>query len=234
VLAAGLGLELASMKLRSWISSGSWLIERYLALPGIPETVDGAALSMPRAIRLAAETLAVSNPATAWQLALALGSMVVLALWFLGRPVRPIAAAATIAVAFCDLWLFGLRVHPYVPIAALRPQVPEVLLGSDQELFRVFTPPSSRDKGSEVDPNRLMIAGIQEAGGYSSLHPDRHFAYVQAVRYANNHLLDLLNVRYLVRWNRPEALPSYQGVSFHPQRPLFSPDRDCFRSSRHL
>jgi hypothetical protein len=81
------------------------------------------------------------------------------------------------------------------------------------------------DKLTQLEPNRLLTTGVEEANGYSSLESDRHAAYVRAVEYTDNHLLDLWNVRYVVRRNVPRLLPSYGGTSFHPQRPLFSGKR---------
>jgi hypothetical protein len=229
VLAAGAALWLAAGASLRHVSQGlatpgnaSGLLDQYLRMPGVPGVVDGAPLGRDRLAALAAAALDPTAFWPEWQLLLVLAATVVLALWLVGGAIRPVAAAGTLALVFVDLWLVGLTFHPYLRIDDLRPKVPPVLLAAADEPYRVYTPPTVEDKTTQVEPNRLLAAQIQEANGYSSLGADRHTAYVNAIQYTDNHLLDLWNVRYIIRRNRPELFPSYAGTSFHPQRPLFS------------
>jgi len=198
------------------------LLEYYMRLPGVPAVVDGAPFTRDRLAGLAGSGLDPTAFWPAWQLLLLPATGIAVALWLLGDRVRLAAASCTLALVFVDLWFVGLTFHPYMRLEALRPRIPPVLLASIEGPYRVYTSPTAEDKLTEVEPNRLLTARIQEANGYSSLEPDRHAAYVGAIQFADNHLLDLWNVRYVVRRNRPELLPSYAGTSFHPQRPLFS------------
>ncbi len=202
--------------------AATWLGDQYLQRPGVPSIVDGTPLTADRLSSLAAAALDPGGFWPAWQLLLIPATGIALALWLLGVRARPAAVGWTLAIVFVDLWCVGLTFHPYARLEALRPSVPAVLLAQDDAPFRVYTPPTAEDKTTAVEPNRLLTTGVQEANGYSSLEPDRHAAYVGAIQFVDNHLLDLWNVRYVVRRNRPELLPSYAGTSFHPQRPLFN------------
>lgn len=203
-------------------TESAWLLDEYLRMPGVPSTVDGVPLNRERLAVLAAAALDPGAFWAAWQQLLVLATAVGVALWLLGPPARPVAASWMVSLIFVDLWLVGLTYHPYLRLEDLRPKLPPVLSAAVGEPFRVFTPPATEEKRTQVEPNRLIIARLHEANGYSSLEPDRHAAYVAAVQYADNHLLDLWNIRYLIRRNRPQLLPSSSGTSFHPQRPLFS------------
>ncbi|MSQ23321.1 MAG: hypothetical protein EXR58_02030 [Chloroflexi bacterium] len=221
VLGSGLGLQAVSDRLQAWSVSGSAFIEQYLRLPGSPVAVDGAPLSVERVARLAADSFSPSGPFTAWQLALALGTGIALACWFMGQSMRLVAPALTVALVFGDLWVNGLNSHPYLALDQLRPQVPDLLQRAGRSGdFRVLTLPSNQDKLTQVDPNRLMALRVEEANGYSSLPPDRPASYLSTVLQTDNDLLSLWNVRYVISESRPPQLPSYQGVSFHPTRPL--------------
>jgi hypothetical protein len=218
---AGAGLHHASRYLAT-PGNSAWLLDGYLRMPGIPSVVDGSPFGRDRLMDLAAAALDPVGFWPEWQLLLIPATALVLTLWLLGKAIRPAAVAGTLALVFVDLWLVGLTFHPYHRIDDLRPRVPPVLLAASDQPYRVYTPPTIEDKTTQVEPNRLLAARIPEANGYSSLAPDRHTAYINAIHYADNHLLDLWNVRYVIRRDRPELLPSYAGVSFHPQRPLFS------------
>src|SRR5207244_1632353 len=147
---------------------------------------------------------------------------------------RVVLAAATVGLVTADLWMVGVTSHPYTQLSDLRPRVPNVLLTGSREPYRVYTQPPIDEKDTQVEPNRLLVAGVQEANGYSSLEPDRHMAYVSAVEANDGQLLDLWNVRHVVRRVRPELLPSVGGTSFHPDRPLFSGKRQLSSDSGFL
>jgi Bacterial membrane protein YfhO len=228
-IALAFSLDGASVGLRTPTPDALRLAGDYVGLPGVPTSVDGTPVTAERVAALAADALSPSNPATAWQLALVGTAVLLVGLWLLtgglrGRAVavRAALAAATVGAVAADLWMVSVTAHPYGNLADLRPRVPDVLMANHGEPFRVYTEPASDEKNLQVEPNRLLAAGIQEANGYSSLQPDRHVAYLAAVQYSDNQLLDLWNVRYVVRRNRPELLPSHGGISFHPERPLFS------------
>lgn len=214
------GLALASGKLETWSRTGSILVEQYLLLPGVPRIVEGKTLTPDRLASYAAEALDPRNPRTAGQLGLVAAAGLTVSLWLTSRRLRPLAAILTVGVVFADLWVVGLTFHPTIPVSELRSRVPDFLRPSPESMFRVLTLPTEDDKVTQVDPNRLIAAGVQEAGGYSSLPPDRAAAYLADVLQTDDDLLNLWNVRYLLRKRRPEPQPDYAGVSFHPTRPL--------------
>lgn len=220
VAVLGIGLGLASARFDTWTRTGSILVEEYLRLPGVPRVVEGERLTYDRLARYAADALAPSNPRTAGQLALLAAAGLAMASWFLGPRMRSMAASLTVAVTFVDLWIIGATFHPLVPLEELRSRAPSFLAPGEPETFRVFTMPSTGDKVSQADPNRMLPLGVQEATGYSSLPPDRHASYLARLLETDDDLLDLWNVRYIVRSRRGGLQPDWEGVSFHPTRPL--------------
>ena len=140
------------------------------------------------------------------------------------RPGTLSQASAGLAVGLiaADLLAVTVTFHPYSHITDLRPHLPDVLLQQASAPFRVYTPPTAEEKRTQVEPNRLLVAGHEEANGYSSLDPDRNAAYVDAIQYVDTQLLDLWNARFVLRRVAPQLFPSYAGVSFHPERPLVS------------
>jgi hypothetical protein len=221
-----IALQASSSQLSTWASSGAGMLDEYLNRPGVPPVVDGAPLSAARVGELASQAITFTSPATARQLALLLAIGPAVALWMLGPRTRRLAVTVTSALVLADFMLLWLSYHPYGRITDLRPTVPAPLLQGlappGAQPYRLFTPPTTHDKLTQVEPNRLLATGLQEAGGYSSIEPSRHAAYAQAVQRAENYLLDLWNVKYLVRRMEPAALPSYAMTSFQPSQPLLS------------
>ncbi len=227
-----LALDRASAELRAPNADSTQLLRDYLALPGIPGAVDGLPLSAERIAGLAADALTSANPSTAWQLGLIGAALLVITAWMLAGylrraafPARTVLGAATMIIVAADLWTISSTSHPLGQLSELRPRVPPVLLTPAREPYRVYTQPPVDDKNTQVEPNRLLAVGVQDANGYSSLEPDRHAAYVAAVEYNDGQLLDLWNARYVIRRVRPELLPSIGETSFHPERPLLSAKR---------
>ncbi|HEU5318548.1 MAG TPA: YfhO family protein [Chloroflexota bacterium] len=123
-----------------------------------------------------------------------------------------------VAVVAADLIAAGQRFHPAVPyddFAALPGMAQYVQ--EHPGLFRVFT-----QKGSAEEPNRLLAYGIADANGYSSLEPDRHSHLAFMAEYAQNPLLDLMNVRYYAVRNAYVPQASFTYTSFNPRKPLIS------------
>ncbi len=222
-------LEQASAELAHPSADTLQMARAYLSLGGIPSSVDGAELTPERVAALAASALSPANQATAWQLALLAIAVFLMAAWLLAgwarnaaAPLRVVLAGVTIVMIGADLWAVNLTSHPIGRLSDLRPRAPDVLLSSPAQPYRVYTQPPVDEKSTQVEPNRLLALGIQEANGYSSLEPDRHAAYVAAVEHDDGQLLDLWNARFVVRRVRPLLLPSVGGVSFYPERPIFS------------
>ncbi len=228
VLAIKLVLADLSDAIRSLANVAPSPIEQFLHLPGIPGTVDGSSLSALRVAQIAADALSpLSQPAVIEQLVLATAGVLLVGLWMLGGALQPgrlrhAAAGLAVGLITADLLALALTFHPYGRITELRPKLPPVLFQEASGPYRVYTPSTAEDKRTQVEPNRLLVAGLQEANGYSSLQPDGHAAYADAIQYSDTQLLDLWNVRFLVRRIEPQLFPSYAGVSFHPVRPIVS------------
>ncbi|MPZ14025.1 MAG: YfhO family protein [Chloroflexi bacterium] len=225
VIGLAYGLERADDEVLRLSLNSPALFTRYLDLPDIPTSVDGAPLTAERIGRLAAEGLSVTNPATAWQIALMLASTLALATWFLGRRFHGAASVVTVGLIFVDLSVVGLTFHPLGRIADLRPEIPPLLLPTGDEVFRIYTDPSTDSTEKKLgwaEPNRLLVAGLDEANGYSSIQPNRHIDYIGATEYTGEQMFDLLNARYVVRRNTPESLIDHGSTGFDPEQPLFS------------
>lgn len=206
---------------RQWIQQDRpWAMEAlaatYLRLPHDPllglEPLD-VVLGLESALDLA-------NPKTAVSLALlALFAVLLLAWRELPRAARLWQVLLVVLVA-ADLSVFASDFHPLVDVRYLGDVGPAgdrlVELAGGPGGQRVLTDPDV-----EVpQPNELLPYGVPEASGYSPLQLERHRWYAASVGTADNVLLDLWGVRWVVRTARPEAMPSYQLVSYHPRRPL--------------
>jgi hypothetical protein len=195
-------------------------LEAYLRIPGLPAVVDGVPLTPATLAQLAGDALSPSTPAMALQLLLIGAAGLTIGLWLSHPRLRIPGACAAVALILVDLGVVASTSHPYARLTELRPIVPEILTRDRDRPFRIYTPPIAEAKTIPIEPNRLLVEGIDEAGGYSSLAPDRHAAYAAAARYTNSRLMDLWNVRYVVRRQTPALLPSHGGTSFHPGHPL--------------
>src|SRR5215212_8187545 len=119
-----------------------------------------------------------------------------------------------------DLAIFASDFHPLVDVGYLGDPGPAGrALGDLVDTagpWRVLT----RPEVAAPQPNELLPHQIAEASGYSPLQLERHRWYAQSVQTVDDLLLDLWGVRWIVETSRPEPMPSYQLVSFHPRRPL--------------
>jgi membrane protein YfhO len=121
-----------------------------------------------------------------------------------------------------DLLSFGWAVHPREPLPKISAEPPAVqaleqLPSPDAAPNRVLASPAL----NQVAPDRLAPFGsLQEANGYSSLEFVWHRDYLGRVLYADDSLLDLWGVRYVLDPARFGTLSSFQGVSYLPQQAL--------------
>jgi hypothetical protein len=127
-----------------------------------------------------------------------------------------------LALAAVDLLIFGWGIHPREPLSkiAAEPaavQTLEQLPSPDAAPNRVLASPAL----NQVAADRLAPFGsVQEANGYSSLQFVWHRDYLGRVLYADDALLDLWNVRYILDPARYGTLSRYGGVDYLPQQAL--------------
>lgn len=163
-------------------------------------------------------SLDLAQPSTLRQLALLLATSAILLAWDRLRTVRPVWQLALVLLTAVDLIALGRSFHPTASYAELSaPSGVVNYLAAQPGVHRVFT-----QKGTRDEPNRFLGFGIAEANGYSSLEPDRHTHFAQAMEYAPSRLMDLMNVRYYAVRNLFEGLPSFNLTSYNPRRPLLS------------
>lgn len=128
-----------------------------------------------------------------------------------------------VAGSTADLLLFGWSVHPRDSLAHLTAAAPAAVavqhLAEEDSMAgpsRVLASPVA----SQLTANRLVPLGLQEVGGYSSLEPRWHDAYLRRILQVDDALLDLWNVRYVFDPAQTGPLASYRGVTFLPQQTL--------------
>lgn len=203
---------------RAWVQADrAWamqaLSQTYLALPRDPLLV-----LEPMDVVLGLESsLDLANPKTMLPLLLLALFALLLVAWRELPRARRLWQALLVVLVVTDLTLFASDFHPLVDVSYLGDPGPAGrALVERAGPGRVLTRP-------EVDapqPNELLPYGVAEASGYSPLQLERHRWYAQSVQTVDNVLLDLWSVRWIVETSRPEPMPSYQLVSFHPRRPL--------------
>ena len=127
-----------------------------------------------------------------------------------------------------DLLTFGWAIHPRETLATISAEPAAVraieqLPSVDGAPNRVLASPAL----NQVAPDRLTAVGtLQEATGYSSLQFVWHRDYLGHVLYADDALLDLWNVRYLLDPAHFGTLSSYNGVQYLPQQALLDAPAD--------
>jgi hypothetical protein len=127
-----------------------------------------------------------------------------------------------LALTAIDLLIFGWGIHPREPLSKIAAEPPAVqsleqLPSPDAAPNRVLASPAL----NQVAADRLAPFGsLQEANGYSSLQFIWHRDYLGRVLYADDALLDLWNVRYILDPARYGTLSSYDGVNYLAQQAL--------------
>lgn len=199
---------------------------RYLALPH-----DTYPITPNDVLGGLAWTTAIANPRTSGALLGLFSLVVVLLVWQVGPWPRLRAwrgwGPLLLSVTTADLLLFAYAIHPREALARIAAPAPaaaavQALQARDRAAglgpYRVLAAPGLR----AVTPNRLMAAGLEDANGYTSLEPLWHRDYRERVEAVDDDLLDVWNVRYVLK---PAALPatlSYAGVAYRPESLLLS------------
>jgi hypothetical protein len=215
----------------------AWLTG-YLATPGAPLQPTGEPQPATWAYPYLLAAVDPANPLVQGQVRL-LGAALaaLLALWIaarlgagwppawpgargVGRTLLAASQALVLLVIAGDLLPFGQGYHPRLALADLPAQVPPPLQKPPPPgEARIFTRPDPTRQFLDA-PNVLLPTGWEEVTGFSSLEFDRHARYVAQVERADNHLLDLLNARYVLARGRLPDLPVFGGVPYHPGRAL--------------
>jgi hypothetical protein len=129
--------------------------------------------------------------------------------------------ALLIGLAAADLLIFSWAIHPREPLSRLAAEAPAVralerLPSLDAAPNRLL----AAQVLNQVAADRLAPFAVQDANGYSSLQFIWHRDYLGRVSYADDGLLDLWNVRYVLDPATFGPLSSYRGVSFLQQQAL--------------
>ncbi|HEY7062422.1 MAG TPA: hypothetical protein VII06_13165 [Chloroflexota bacterium] len=164
--------------------------------------------------------LDMGNKRTEFTFGLLLAVAVLLSLTYLARRWALIWRAGLVLLAAADLVLWGRSFHPRQSLATLLQPSPSVqyLQSTGDTLDRLWV---SSDQLRHLEYNRPATWGISQAGGYSSLEPQRQAEYAAVVANLPGILLDLWGVRWLAVPPRPPNEPVYKSTAYYPQRPLF-------------
>lgn len=153
---------------------------------------------------------------------------VLLALCYLWRRPTPLWHSGLVLLAAADLVLWGRSFHARLPLADLLrpPPVVQSLLDQGAAWWHGPGQPPDRlwvasDTLREVEVNRPVLWGIAQAGGYSSLEPQREAEWAAVVANTPGLLLDLWSARWVAAPTRGPSLPVYKSVGFYPGRALF-------------
>lgn len=120
-----------------------------------------------------------------------------------------------VGMAAVDLLAYGWVIHPREPLSRLAAEPPAVraveqIPSSDAAPNRVLASPVL----NQVAVDRLAPFGVEEANGYSSLQFIWHRDYLGRALYADDALLDLWNVRFVLDPAQYGQLSSYRDVNF--------------------
>ncbi|MHB1134556.1 MAG: YfhO family protein [Chloroflexota bacterium] len=135
------------------------------------------------------------------------------------RPDWPGWRALLVGLAAADLLLFSVHFWqpgPRVQLEGRQGPVIEYLREHGQG-ERVFSFP-----GSSTANNRLLNAGLDEVNSYAPLPPHRFNQLLEAAKRADNRLLDLFGVRWVVRPLAQQLPRQARGVGFVPRQPLLA------------
>ena len=162
--------------------------------------------------------LGTRRTAFAFALLFAVGALLLLC-WVAAHRAA-VVRAALVALAAADLVLWARSFHPRQTLEALMAPPPAAQYLMQQQggsLGRVWV---STDSLRELEYNRPAAWGLLQAGGYSSLEPQRQAEYSATVANTPAELLSLWDVRWIVEPARWRGLPVYKETSYYPGRPL--------------
>lgn len=203
---------------RSWVQTDRAWAMQVLASTYLAQSQDPLQALKPIDVALGLESaLSLANPKTALPLAILGGLSLLLLAWRELPGGRPVWQGALLLLVGVDLAIFASDFHPLIDVRHLGDRGPAgEVLAERAGGWRVLTRPDVETP----QPNELLPHQIAEASGYSPLQLERHRWYGQSVQTVDNVLLDLWSVRWIVERTRPEPMPSYQLVGYHPTRPL--------------
>lgn len=162
--------------------------------------------------------LATRRTALSFGLLFAVGALLLLC-WAAGRHAA-IARGALVVLAAADLVLWARSFHPRETLERLMappPAAQYLLQRGDGQQGRFWADGVFL---RELEYNRPAAWGLLQAGGYSSLEPQRQAEYAAVVANTPGELLNLWGVRWAAEPARWPGLPVYKGTSFYPGRPL--------------
>ncbi len=240
LLAAALGVNAGVLALlalfvlaRSWLlqapeQSKALIASTYLAVRRMyrelsPDTVYTGLL----------HALDLNNRRTELGFILLLAVGVLLLLCYLAGRRAALWRAGLVALAGVDLVLWGRSFHGRQPLAELLQPPPSVqyLLAQGDSLDRLWV---TTDTLRSLEYNRPATWGLNQAGGYSSLEPQRQAEYAAVVANTAGILLDLWGVRWVAAPNRWPNPPVYKATVFYPGRPLFDAGRGNLASEERF
>jgi hypothetical protein len=159
-------------------------------------------------------SLEFSNPKTAWSLVLLAVTALSFLVWLeAGRRRAGLSETLFVGLLVVDLLTFAYDFHPRAPLEALRAPLPPGINAGDRVLMH-----DGPDMPA-LEPNQLLVDGVQLVDGYSSLPSERH---VELVRLTSTQpaLFDLWSATRILEPVDPPDGEVAQGVSLRLHHPL--------------
>ncbi|MBI4495168.1 MAG: YfhO family protein [Chloroflexi bacterium] len=124
--------------------------------------------------------------------------------------------AALVGLVALDLLVFAYDFHPRATLETLGQPGPLLQALAEQGGARLLAGPGI----AALEPNRPLLAGLDDLSGYSSLPNQRHFDYWSRARATPNVLLDLWGAGlYISSDDQPDAVQR-EGYTLYPTQPL--------------
>jgi hypothetical protein len=161
-------------------------------------------------------SLDLTNPKTAWSLALMLLSAAAFILWLaLGARRAVLGQSVLVGLIAVDLLVFAADFHPKTPLASLVPTLPEGVAPGMRTLLHEPT------DLPDFEPNQFLGVAVGAVEGYSSLPSQRHVElYAETMQQPA--LFDLWAEDVVLEATSPADLRTVNGVQFRADHPLLA------------
>jgi hypothetical protein len=159
-------------------------------------------------------SLELTNPKTLWSLVLLALTAVGFVMWLeFGHRRASLAEGLFVGLLVVDLLTFAYDFHPRAPLESLRVPLPPGVSAGDRVLMH-----DAPDMPT-LEPNQLLVDGVQLVDGYSSLPSQRHVELTQLTS-SQPALLDLWSATRILEPVDPPDGEIAQGVSLRLHHPL--------------
>jgi hypothetical protein len=175
-------------------------------------------LGAPSVIAGISSAVDLTNPATLRSLLWLVLTPLAVAVWTIPSLPTRLGKSLVLSIVAADLLTFAGAFYPQSRGVDLQVTHPAIqALRSRQGTNHVLVDPGLYHL---IGANQLVSAGLDAAGGYSSLEPTRFLDYWWSMIRDENVLMDLFNVRYAVVPRQQPGSLVFNDTRFHPAERL--------------